>query len=188
MKIFTFLLLIVSLSFCMKSNAQTAVYYCGETGYYGYCYGKVDAQNCAYNACIKSGGKSPRLVGSVVYNKGYGAIALGKTSYGGNALGASAGLGSQDEADRTAINFCRQSGGQTPYIDVQFYDGSFTSGNDGNCCCQYETYDYLKDGTKKFREYCYYWTTSEKCYETYARANAKVVYKSKDECKCVVPK
>lgn len=67
-------------------------------------------------------------------------------------------------------------------------EGQPTQKGESECCCQYEMYDYLKDGTKKFRGYCYSWTTPEKCLENYARANAKVVYKSKDECKCVVPK
>jgi len=186
MKIFTFLISLALLGFCVPTNAQTAVYYCGETGYYGYCYGTADVQNCAYNKCINAGGKSPRLVGSIVYNKGYGAIALGKTSNGGNALGASAGLRSQDDADRTAINFCRQSGGQNPYIDAQFYDGGSTSGNDGNCCCQFETYDHdVITGKQTFREYCHSWITREQCSQ---KPGGTIVYKPKEECYCTMPK
>jgi len=67
-------------------------------------------------------------------------------------------------------------------------DGQPTQKGESECCCQYETYDYLKDGTKKFRDYCYTWTTPERCAKNYADANGKVVSKSKDECKCVVPK
>lgn len=67
-------------------------------------------------------------------------------------------------------------------------DGHPTQKAESECCCQYETYDYLKDGTKKFRGYCYTWTTPERCTKNYADADGKVVYKPKDECKCVVPK
>ena len=104
--------------------AQTAVYYCSETGYYGYCFGKSDVQNCAYNNCLQSGGKSPRLLGNVVYKKGYGAIAIGRTANGGQAIGAAAGLSTQDEADRMAKDYCTQSGGQNPYIDARFFESN----------------------------------------------------------------
>lgn len=121
----SFLLLVLPLLFfSIQLNAQSAVYYCSETGYYGYCYGTPDAQDCAYNNCVKYGGKSPRLVGSIIYQKGYGAIALGRTANGGKAIGAAAGQSTQEKADQMAKNYCIQYGGQNPYIDEQFYDGN----------------------------------------------------------------
>jgi hypothetical protein len=67
-------------------------------------------------------------------------------------------------------------------------NGQPTQKGASECCCQYETYDYLKDGTKKFRAYCYTWTTPERCSKNFTDAKGKVVSKPKDECKCVVPK
>jgi hypothetical protein len=62
-----------------------------------------------------------------------------------------------------------------------------TQKGESECCCQYETYDHLKDGTKKFRAYCYTWITPEECAKK-TDVKGKVVYKPKDECKCTVPK
>jgi hypothetical protein len=67
-------------------------------------------------------------------------------------------------------------------------DSQTTQKVESDCCCQYETYEYLKDGTKKFSGYCYSWTTPERCAKNFASANGKAVSKPKEECKCVVPR
>jgi hypothetical protein len=124
MKKLLFLSLFTFLGFFFHLNAQTAVYFCSETGYYGYCCGTANVGDCAYNKCLSYGGKSPRLIGSIVNQKGYGAIAIGKTTNGSNAIGAAAGMSSQEAADRKAKEYCTQYGGQNPYIDARFYDGN----------------------------------------------------------------
>ena len=103
-------------------QAQTAVYFCSETGAYGYCTGSSNVQNCAYQKCLDYGGRYPQLVGSIVYKKGYGAIAIGTNYSGKKVIGAAAGFDTQDEADRVATNYCWQYGGQNTYIDARFYD------------------------------------------------------------------
>jgi hypothetical protein len=67
-------------------------------------------------------------------------------------------------------------------------NGRFQGNAESECCCQYETYIYLEDGTKKFDVYCYTWTTPERCVKDFARANGKVVQKPKDECRCTRPR
>jgi len=122
MKKFSFLFILPLLCCHLHLSAQSAVYFCSETGYYGYCYGSSDAENCAYKNCLREGGKSPRIIGSVIRRKGYGAIAVGKTANGGNAIGAVGGQSTQEQADLLAKNYCIQYGGQSPYIDARFFD------------------------------------------------------------------
>ncbi len=123
MKKLSFLFILPILCCYLQLGAQTAVYYCSETGYYGYCYGTSDVGNCAYNNCLREGGRSPRLIGSIVNQKGYGAIALGRNANGIQTIGAAAGQSTQEKADQMARNFCAQYGGKSPYIDARFYDG-----------------------------------------------------------------
>lgn len=102
-------------------NAQTSVYVCAETGAYGYCSGSNDVSSCAYNKCIDYGGKSPYSILSV-YSKGYGAIAVGKSSDGAQVVGAAAGYKTSEEAKIRAKQKCINRGGQNVYVDDTFLD------------------------------------------------------------------
>jgi hypothetical protein len=103
-------ILVFSFVLINRSYSQSAVYYCTSTGVYGYAYETSDCQSLAYNYCKQSGGINPQLVG-VVNSKGYGAIAIGKNSYGFRVIGASAGCNTLSEAKRNAKKFCRNYGG-----------------------------------------------------------------------------
>ncbi|MCC7245118.1 MAG: hypothetical protein IT269_05540 [Saprospiraceae bacterium] len=117
------MLLVLIVFFGAKSvHAQFAAYYCAKTGIYGFCVGSSDVEQCAYNYCVSYGGRSPRLVGSVVYEKGYAAIAIGYTANGGHAIGVAAGARTQLEADRLALQYCRKYGAVSPYIDARAFD------------------------------------------------------------------
>lgn len=109
------------LVFGLTAHTQSAAYVCTTTGAYGYCYGRADVEKCAIDKCIQYGGKTPVSAG-YVSGKGYGAIAVGKRSNGGQAVGFAAGFRTQEEADRMARHYCTQYGGQSPYIDARFLD------------------------------------------------------------------
>jgi hypothetical protein len=109
--------------------SRNAVYFCSETGYYGYCYGVDDVESCAKNNCMRVGGRNPKLIRTVTNKKGNGAIAIGKTSKGTSVIGAATGCSSQVEADQRAIYFCKQYGGQNPQIDARFLDDSSENGS-----------------------------------------------------------
>ena len=106
------------------SYSQSAVYFCTETGAFGYAYGYSysDALIHAHDKCVDYGGKNPQLVVSTE-NKGYGAIALGTNSSGNRVIGAALGYGDLESAKAAAINACMDSGGQDIYIHDSFYDG-----------------------------------------------------------------
>jgi len=121
MKNFNFLPIALFLFFGSIAHAQSAIYVCSTTGAYGFCYGTTDVEECAYNKCLQYGGKSPKR-GGFVSDKGYGAVAIGKTSTGGQAVGFAAGYSTQEEADQVARNYCTQYGGQYPHVDARFLD------------------------------------------------------------------
>ncbi|HPS65313.1 MAG TPA: DUF4189 domain-containing protein [Ignavibacteria bacterium] len=106
------------------SYSQSAVYFCTETGAFGYAYGYsyADALTHAYNTCIDYGGTNPQLVVSTE-ETGYGAIALGTNSTGNRVIGAALGFGNLEKAKTAAINSCKKSGGRDVYIYETFYDG-----------------------------------------------------------------
>lgn len=103
------------------SYAQTSVYVCSQTGAYGYCYGNASASQCAYNNCIRYGGKSPYAVVSVA-SKGYGAIALGTNASGTRVVGAAAGYDNLEDAKNRARRECQNYGGSDIYIAETFQD------------------------------------------------------------------
>jgi len=121
MKNFESVLIAAFLCFGTVARAQSAAYVCTSTGAYGFCYGVADVEKCAYNKCLQYGGKTPSSAG-YVSGKGYGAVAIGKKSNGGQAVGFAAGYRTQEEADRMARYYCTQWGGQNPYVDARFLD------------------------------------------------------------------
>ena len=107
-----------------KSYSQSAVYFCTETGAFGYAYGYGSydkALSEAYDACIGYGGTKPELVTST-RNKGYGAIALGKDENGSRVIGAALGYSTKQEAESEAIRICKNYGGLNVYIHDSFSD------------------------------------------------------------------
>lgn len=106
-----------------KLFSQSAVYFCTESGAYGYAYGYSYSVifDKAYDACINYGGIKPVLITSTEY-KGYGAIALGKNSNGNRVIGAAVGFSSLAEAKREAIRQCENYGGYDAYISDTWND------------------------------------------------------------------
>ena len=106
------------------SYSQSAVYFCTETGAFGYAYGYTYSESLtkAYNTCIEYGGTNPELIVSTE-NTGYGAIALGTNSEGKRVIGAALGYSNLEKAKSAAINACRNYGGKDVYIYETFYDG-----------------------------------------------------------------
>lgn len=103
------------------AHGQTAVYYCAETGAVGYCYDEINAEECAYQACIFYNGKSPELF-FYTSEYGYGAFAIGTNKDGQRAIGVAAGMKTQGEAQRKARLQCFLSGGLDIYIFDSWYD------------------------------------------------------------------
>jgi hypothetical protein len=122
--IFTICILGFMLFFTGKSYSQSAVYFCTETGAFGYAYGYGSydkALSEAYDACVSYGGTNPKLVTST-YNKGYGAIALGNDENGNRTIGAALGYSTKQEAEDEAIKICKKYGGLDVYIHDSFND------------------------------------------------------------------
>jgi len=122
--IFSFCFLFLIFIICGKSYSQSAVYFCTETGAFGYAYGYGSydkAMSEAYDACVSYGGTKPQLVTST-YNKGYGAIALGNDENGNRVIGAALGFSTQELAENEAMKNCRKYGGLDVYIHDSFYD------------------------------------------------------------------
>ena len=114
-------LFVASLFVATSMQAQTSVYVCSTNGAYGFCYGNSNVANCAYNKCIEYGGQTPYCI-LTVSSKGYGAIAIGKNSNGGQVVGAAAGYSSSSDAQARAIQECENQGGQDVTIDNTFQD------------------------------------------------------------------
>jgi hypothetical protein len=113
MKKLLFCSLFFLLIFVSNSFSQSAVYFCTETGAYGYAYGystEYDAKTEAYNTCVSYGGTNPILVTSTS-EKGYGAIAIGKNSDGYRVIGVALGYSSLSKAKQEAIKQCEDYGG-----------------------------------------------------------------------------
>jgi hypothetical protein len=106
------------------SKAQSAVYFCSETGNYGFCYGAASsmaARECAYTNCVKSGGTQPVLQ-DYADKKGYGAIAIGTDYLDSKVIGVAVGYVSQAEADAAARQRCEDAGGYKIRIKEQWND------------------------------------------------------------------
>jgi hypothetical protein len=112
------------LFFVQKSNAQSAVYFCSETGQYGFCYGgktEMAARECAYTNCIKTGGTKP-IVEKSTASKGYGAICVGTNYLDEKVIGVALGYDTQDEADEAARQQCEDNGGYKIKVKEQWND------------------------------------------------------------------
>lgn len=119
-----FLRTIILLFFVLLNTSifsQTTVYVCTTNGAYGFCYGTNSTSSCAYNNCIKHGGKTPSVILSH-YGKGYGAIAIGKGEDGQQIVGASAGYDNLGDAKIRAKEECARRGGKNIYIERTFHD------------------------------------------------------------------
>lgn len=116
------LLLTLLLAFAFQFlYAQTAVYFCPNTGAVGYYIDNIYAKTYAYNACVNYGGTHPL---QVVYGAtgGYGAIAIGYDVFGNRVVGATVGYSTRISAEAAARTSCYQSGGQSVYILDSWYD------------------------------------------------------------------
>lgn len=116
---------VLSVLFCVsRSSAQSAVYFCKNTGEYGYCYGatsEMAARECAYKNCLKSGGTQPTVV-AYTTKKGFGSICIG-TDYADNiVIGCAMGYDTQDEADEEAKRQCEDQGGYKLKVKEQWED------------------------------------------------------------------
>ena len=113
MKNFIFCILFIFSLFISKGFSQSAVYFCTETGAYGYAYGystESQAKTEAYNTCINYGGTNPTLIAST-YEKGYGAIAIGNDANGNRVIGVAIGFSSLSSAKQEALRQCKDYGG-----------------------------------------------------------------------------
>ncbi len=105
-------------------KAQSAVYFCSETGNYGFCYGAASsmaARECAYSNCVKSGGTQP-VVQDYSEKKGYGAIAIGTDYSDYKVIGVAMGYSTQAGADEAARQMCENAGGYKIRIKEQWND------------------------------------------------------------------
>jgi hypothetical protein len=105
-------------------KAQSAVYFCTETGAFGFAYGYnsvQEAKSAAYDACKDYGGTNPTLVTSTS-QKGYGAIAIGTNDDGNSVIGVALGYGTLSEAKSEALRVCENSGGEDAVIKKTFND------------------------------------------------------------------
>lgn len=121
-KLSIFVVLFIVSSYQVK--AQSAVYFCTETGAYGFAYGYnsiQEAKNAAYDACKDYGGTSPTLV-TATAQKGYGAIAIGTDSDGNSVIGVALGYRTLSEARAEALRVCENSGGGDAEIKKTFND------------------------------------------------------------------
>lgn len=112
------------LFFAQQSKAQCAVYFCSETGQYGYCYGaasEMAARQCAYTNCIKMGGSKP-IVEDFTSSKGFGAICIGTDYLDEKVIGCAVGYDTQAEADEAAKQKCEDQGGYKLKIKEQWED------------------------------------------------------------------
>ncbi|MCI0474163.1 MAG: DUF4189 domain-containing protein [Ignavibacteria bacterium] len=110
-------------AFAPKLFSQSAVYFCTETGAYGFAYGYSYSTvfDKAIDACYNYGGSKPVLITSTEY-RGYGAIALGKDINGSRVIGAAVGFTSLSEAKQEAIRQCENYGGYDVYISDTWHD------------------------------------------------------------------
>jgi hypothetical protein len=106
-----------------RTYSQSAVYFCTETGAYGYAYAYsyTDVFSKAYDACVKYGGTNPVLITSTE-NKGYGAIALGTDANDKRVIGVALGYSTLSGAKAEALRQCENYGGSGAYISDSWND------------------------------------------------------------------
>ncbi|MCX7832627.1 MAG: hypothetical protein N2490_00230 [Ignavibacteria bacterium] len=122
-KYFFAIIIIIVFLYYISGYSQSAVYFCETTGKYGYAYGATldEVKQSAYKACLKNGGKNPKLI---VYteDKGYGAIVLGTDPDGYRIIGAAVGYSSASSASDAALEVCKNYGCDNCKIEVKWYD------------------------------------------------------------------
>lgn len=121
--VFSFILILLLLV-VTKGFSQSAVYFCTETGAYGFAYGystESEAKTEAYNTCVSYGGTNPVLIAST-YQKGYGAIALGSDANGNRVIGVAMGYSSLSGAKSEAMRQCKDYGGYDVKIENTWND------------------------------------------------------------------
>lgn len=124
MKKILFSLFFICLLLVSKGYSQSAVYFCTETGAYGFAYGystESAAKTEAYNTCLSYGGTNPVLIAST-YEKGYGAIALGTDDNGNRVIGVAMGYSSLSGAKQEAIRQCKAYGGYDVKVENTWSD------------------------------------------------------------------
>ena len=126
MKKLSFLLFFLVLSWMASDTlAQSAVYFCTETGAYAYAYGydsyEQEVDDAAFDACLEYGGTNPVLVVRTD-SKGYGAIAIGVDEYGGRVIGAAVAWSTLDAAKKNAKKQCEDYGGKNVEIKHTWND------------------------------------------------------------------
>lgn len=112
--------------FAAETKAASAVAFDSATGTYGYSYGQRslrDAQTDAVRRCQRSGGTSCRVIVSCA-GAGYGMIYLRRLpGQRIQAIGASCGAATVDDAQRVASNNCNRVGrGQCSGRHGSWYD------------------------------------------------------------------
>lgn len=103
-----------------EMTAQSALYFCKDTGAFGYTYSAAsleEAENMAYNNCKEFGGVNIKKIASTS-KTGWGVIAVGTTESGTRALGVALGYDDMEEAKRVAKKYCEESGGQ----EITYFD------------------------------------------------------------------
>lgn len=87
--------------------ANSAVYFCSETGAYGAAWGNDDDASVAKDYCQQNGGTQCKQL-LFCNQPGFGAIAVSSNA----VIGASCGAKTQAEADAKALNSCRKYQGE----------------------------------------------------------------------------
>ncbi len=115
---------IVSLISSVQLDAQSAVYYCSNTGTYGFCYNsesEMAARECGYYRCIVNGGTQP-VIKDYSSKSGYGALCIGTDYVDTKVIVVAFGYTTRDEADETARQNCEEAGGCKIRVKEQWND------------------------------------------------------------------
>jgi hypothetical protein len=116
----------ISIFSSQAAFADSSVYFDDQTGTYGYYYGAKSVKIASEKAlffCKDYGGKNCKELIKTA-QKGYGAIAEGKTKKGSPVIGAVLGYPTQAQANKAAIGYCNGSGGLNAKVTQKFYDGN----------------------------------------------------------------
>lgn len=96
--------LIILAVLCHQFNiySQSSVYFCRATQAVGWCYNSVNSGDCAYQECVKVGGKFPELI-VTCSGKGWGVIVEGKNSSNLRVVGVGCGYDIYENAYNRAV-------------------------------------------------------------------------------------
>ena len=108
MKMKMFLAMLGMVAFPLALFADSAIYFCEETGSYGASWGgnMASVTQTALDNCQSQGGTNCQELVSCE-GTGYGAIAISNNE----VIGASCGYNTQKEANKAALESCVQSDG-----------------------------------------------------------------------------